>query len=312
MLRKRWGVLVSGLLILAMLFTFSACGGGGDAAQTDEGAGTEEAADAAQTDESAGDAAAEAPADASASETVTPGKLTIATGEPAWEPWVLNDDPESGEGFESAVAYAVAEKLGYAKEDVVWVRTQFDEAINPGPKDFDFNLQQYSITEERKQVVDFSSPYYKEPLVVITKKDTPIASATSIAELKDAVFGAPAGDIAGQYITENIQPTDEVQIYNNLSDTFAALNTGQIDATVVGMLTGDYVINVEGEQVENGIVLGSLTGSENATEGLGLLLPKDSPLTASVTQAVDELAAAGTLDTLKEQWLSQYEIKELS
>jgi polar amino acid transport system substrate-binding protein len=295
--------LVSGLLVLAMLFVFSACGG--EAAETGESGG-----EAAQTDEGGGEEAA-APADESALETLTPGKLTIATGEPAWEPWVLNDDPGSGEGFESAVAYAVAEKLGFAKEDVVWARTQFDEAINPGPKDFDFNLQQFSITAERKEVVDFSSPYYKEPLVVITKKDTPIASAKSIAELKDALFGAPAGDIAGEYITQNIQPAQEVQIYNNLSDVFAALNTGQIDATVVGMLTGDYVINVEGEQVEDGVVLGSLKGSENATEGLGLLLPKGSALTGPVTTAVDELTADGTLEALKSQWLSQYAIQEL-
>ncbi|MDR1640358.1 MAG: transporter substrate-binding domain-containing protein, partial [Clostridiales bacterium] len=123
-------------------------------------------------------------------QTLTPGKLTIATGQPAWEPWVLNDDPESGEGFEAAVAYAVAGKLGFAKEDVVWVRTSFEAAIQPGLKDFDFNLQQYSITDERKQVVDFSSAYYKEPRVVITRQDGDYASATSIAELKSALFGA--------------------------------------------------------------------------------------------------------------------------
>ncbi|MDR1778223.1 MAG: ABC transporter substrate-binding protein [Clostridiales Family XIII bacterium] len=237
-------------------------------------------------------------------ETLTPGKLTIATGEPAWEPWVLNDDPESGEGFEAAVAYAVAEKLGYAPEDVVWVRTQFDEAIKPGPKDFDFNLQQYSITDERLEVVDFSSPYYKEALVVITKADGPYAGATTIDELKGAVFGAADGDIAYQITVDSIAPTAEVQVFNNLSDVFAALNTGQIDCCVTSLLTANYVVEIEGEQIENGVILGTIPGSEEATGGLGLLLPKDSPLTEAVSKAIDELREDGTLDALAAEWLN--------
>jgi len=284
---KITALLLSLLLGLFAVFALGACSG-----ESSDGSGS--AADTGAT-----------------LQTLTEGKLTVATGNPAWPPWVLDDAPESGEGYEAAVAYAVAEKLGFAKEDVVWVRSDFDEAIQPGPKNFDFNLQQYSITEERKEVVDFSSAYYKEPLVVIAKQDSKFAGAETIADLKDAVFGAAVGDIAIQYTTDAIAPAKEVQVFNNLSDVFSALNNGQIDAAVVSLLTGDYVINIDGEQVENGTIIGTLSGSENATGGLGFLLEKDSPLTASVTAAVDALQADGTLDKLASEWLSDFAIKEL-
>jgi polar amino acid transport system substrate-binding protein len=242
-------------------------------------------------------------------QTLAQGKLTIATGEPAWEPWVLNDAPESGEGFEAAVAYAVAEKLGFAKEDVVWVRTSFEEAIQPGPKNFDFNLQQYSITDERKQVVDFSSAYYKEPRVVLTSKDNKFASATSIAELKDAVFGSASGDISIEYTKSAIAPTAEVAVFNDLVAVLQALSAGQIDATVVGVAEGDYIVS--SEQVENGVIIGKIPGSEEATGGLGLLLEKDSPLTAPVTAAVDALVADGTINGLADKYLQQYSVPDL-
>jgi len=130
---------------------------------------------------------------AASSDYVTDGKLTIATGEPAYYPYVIDDAPESGEGFEAAVAYAVAEQLGFAAEDVVWVRTGFEEAIAPGPKDFDFNLQQYSISAERAESVDFSSPYYAAGQAVITVEGSAAAEATSIADLKDLLIGAASG-----------------------------------------------------------------------------------------------------------------------
>ncbi|MDR1541580.1 MAG: transporter substrate-binding domain-containing protein [Clostridiales bacterium] len=243
-------------------------------------------------------------------QTLTEGKLTIATGEPAWEPWVINDAPETGEGFEAAVAYAVAEKLGFSKENVVWVRTSFEEAIQPGPKNFDFNLQQYSITDERKQVVDFSSAYYKEPRVVITSKDNNFAGATSISELKDALFGAASGDISVEYTKTAIQPNNEVAVFNDLVAVLQALNAGQIDATVTGVAEGDYIVS--SGQVENGVILGKIPGSEEATGGLGLLLEKDSPLTAPVTAAVDALVADGTIGKLAEQYLQQYNVADLN
>ncbi|GHU70653.1 amino acid ABC transporter substrate-binding protein [Clostridia bacterium] len=238
-------------------------------------------------------------------QTLTPGKLTIGTGEPAWEPWVLNDAPESGEGFEAALAYAVAQRLGFGQEDVVWVRTQFEEAIQPGPKSFDFNLQQYSVTEDRKAAVDFSTVYYKEPLAVVVKADGPFAQVADIAGLKGAIFGAASGDIAVQFTHDNIQPENPVQVFNDLSAVAQALNAGQIDAMVAGVTTADYLTY---EQVEGGIVLGILAGSEDVTAGLALVLDKDSPLTEAVTVAVDSLIADGTIDALKAQWLGQYDV----
>src|SRR4051794_24487339 len=129
--------------------------------------------------------------EAPASDYVTDGKLTIATGDPAYFPY-FNDSkhPENGEGFEAAIAYAVADELGFDADDVVWVRTGFDEAIAPGPKSFDFNLQQFSITDDRKKQVDFSSPYYAATQAVITVEGSAAADATSIADLKDLLIGA--------------------------------------------------------------------------------------------------------------------------
>jgi polar amino acid transport system substrate-binding protein len=250
-----------------------------------------------------------AQADDAALATLTPGKLTIATGEPAWEPWVIDDNPESGEGFEAALAYAVAAKLGFAKEDVVWVRTSFEEAIQPGPKSFDFNLQQYSITQERQQVIDFSSAYYKEPRVIVTSKDNAFASAASVAELKDALFGAAIGDIALEYTQQAIQPTQDVAVYNDLVAVLQAISAGQIDCAVVGVAEGDYIVS--SGQIDEGIILGRIPGSEEATGGLGLLLEKDSPLTAAVSQAVEDLIADGTVDALIAQYLKQYDVPPL-
>ncbi|MDR3309791.1 MAG: ABC transporter substrate-binding protein [Oscillospiraceae bacterium] len=241
-------------------------------------------------------------------ETLTHGKLTIGTGEPAWEPWVINDAPESGEGFEAALAYAVAEQLGFAKEDVVWVRTQFEEAIAPGAKNFDFNLQQYSVTEERRAAVDFSTPYYKEPLAVIVRADGAFAGATSVADLKDALFGAASGDIAISYTTDVIKPTREVQVFNSLADVAQQLNNKQIDAFIAGVTTADYNVNFE---LDNGVIVGILDGSESVSDGLALVLDKDSPLTEAVSAAVDALLADGTVDELRAKWLGQYDLPVL-
>ncbi|MEO5919780.1 MAG: ABC transporter substrate-binding protein, partial [Pseudolysinimonas sp.] len=168
---------------------------------------------------------------------VTDGKITIGTGEPAYYPWVIDDAPESGEGFEAAIACAVAEQLGFDKEDVVWVRTTFDEAIAPGPKDFDFNLQQFSITEERAAAVDFSSPYYETTQVVITTEASAAAGATSIADLKGYLIGAQVGTTSFDAIEQQIAPDAGAQVYNTNDDAKLALESGQVDAIVVDLPT---------------------------------------------------------------------------
>ena len=156
--------------------------------------------------------------------TVTQGKLTIATGEPAYSPWVEDNDPASGKGFEAAVAYAVAGKLGFANSDVVWVRTTFDAAVAPGAKDWDFNLQQFSITEERKNAVDFSSPYYTSAQAVVTLKSSPVASATSIEALKGALLGAQTGTTSYKTLTEKVAPTTTPAVFNSFFTNITSNN----------------------------------------------------------------------------------------
>lgn len=235
-------------------------------------------------------------------QTITAGKLTIGTGLPAYYPWVLDDTPESGEGFESAVAYAVAEELGFAPEDVVWVRTTFEEAIQPGPKSFDFNLQQYSITEERKASVDFSSPYYYTAQTVITVAGSAAEGVTDLAGLKDLLIGAQTGTTSLKAIEEIIQPNGGAQVFNSNDDAKSALANGQVDAIVVDLPTAFYLTAVE---LDGGIILGQLEGAE-AGDSFGLVLDKDSPLTEAVTAAVDALRESGKLAAIEQEWLADY------
>jgi polar amino acid transport system substrate-binding protein len=231
---------------------------------------------------------------------VTDGKLTIATGEPAYYPYVIDDAPESGEGFEAAVAYAIAEELGFAAEDVVWVRTGFEEAIAPGPKGFDFNIQQYTITPEREQSVDFSSPYYAADQAVITVEDSTAADATSIAELQGLLIGAATGTTSLAAVEQLIEPTAGAQVFNSNDDALLALQNGQVDAIVVDVPTAFFMTGV---QLEGGVIVGSLPAIEGATDEWGVLLAKDSPLTDEVSAAVDALRDDGTLDALVAEWL---------
>jgi polar amino acid transport system substrate-binding protein len=230
--------------------------------------------------------------------TITPGKLTIATGNPAYEPWVVGDNPESGEGFEAAVAYAVAEELGYAKEDVVWVRTGFDEAIAPGVKNFDFNLQQFSITEERKAAVDFSSPYYTAPQAIVSFKGSKIEGATTIESLKVAKLGAAVGTTSLDAIETQIGATP--QVFNDNAAAVSALKNKQIDGLVVDLPTAFYLSAVE---VPNGLIVGQLPSTGDG-DSFGLLLSKGNPITGCVSAAVDAITADGTLAAIEDQWLA--------
>lgn len=246
-------------------------------------------------------ACSSAPEDA-ASATVTEGKLTIATGEPAYFPYVIDDNPESGEGFEAAVAYAVAEELGYAAEDVVWVRTTFEAAIQPGPKDFDMNLQQYTITEERAQNVDFSDPYYATPQAVITIESSPAAEATTIADLKDLLIGAATGTTSLESIERDIQPTAGAQAFNSNDDAKLALETGQIDAMVVDLPTAFYLTGVE---LDGGKIIGQLPLGNGIADEWGIVLQKGSALTAKVNAALKSLVESGRLQEITNEWLGQ-------
>lgn len=244
--------------------------------------------------------AADAPADDAASGYVTEGKLTIATGEPAYYPYVIDDDPTTGEGFEAAIAYAVAEELGFAPEDVVWVRTSFESAIQPGPKTFDFNLQQYTITEERRQNVDFSTPYYATPQAVITVESSPAASATSLADLEGFLIGAATGTTSFTAIEQQIAPTAGAQAFNTNDDAVLALQNGTVDAIVVDLPTAFFLSAVV---LDGGVLLGQLPPDAGISDEWGLVLAKDSPLTDAVSAAVDRLRDSGRLAEIADEWL---------
>ena len=243
---------------------------------------------------------ASAPAVDAPLETLTEGKLTIATGEPAYEPWVIGDAPESGEGFEAAVAYAVAEELGFAAEDVVWVRSAFDAAIAPGAKDWDLNIQQFSVTEERAQAVDFSSPYYVTSQALVAVDGTPAAEASSIADLTGSTVGVTVGTTSYTVAAEALGE-DNLSVYNSVADVVGALNAGQIDAFVTDLPGAFYSAYVE---VENGTIVGQFEGTEGGDE-FAFVLPKGSALTTAVTAAVDALREDGTLAALETEWLSE-------
>jgi polar amino acid transport system substrate-binding protein len=233
--------------------------------------------------------------------TRTPGKITIATDEPAYEPWFKGNKPDNGEGFEAAVAYAVAGKLGYAREDVTWTRVKFDLAVAPGPKAFDFDINQFSITEERKKAVDFSAPYYLVRQTVIAHKSSKIAGRTTLADLRDAKLGAQVGTTSYQAITDVIKPTTKPQVYNSNDDAKKALQNGQIDGLVVDLPTAFYIT---GAELTDTTIVGQLP-QVGSPEAFGLLLDRNSPLTPCVSGAVSQLAADGTLKQLEQQWLGK-------
>jgi len=239
-----------------------------------------------------------------AGKTLAEGVLTIATGNPAYFPWVVDDAPESKQGFEAAVAYAVANAMGFSDESVTWVRTGFDEAIQPGAKNFDFNLQQYTITDERKETVSFSDPYYTTNQAVVGFADSPVASATTLAELKDLKFGAQAGTTSLEFITSVIQPSTEPFVYDDNAGAKAALEAKQIDAIVLDLPTAFYVSAVE---IEGTKVIGQFPATDAvAADNFGLLLDLDNPLVECVNAALATLRDDGTLDAIVAEWLSEY------
>jgi polar amino acid transport system substrate-binding protein len=235
--------------------------------------------------------------------TLASGKLTVATDKPVYEPWFVDDKPENGKGFESAVAYAVAQKLGFAQGDVTWTRVPFDSVVQPGPKKFDFDINEVSITDKRKQAVDFSSGYYDVTQAIITTKGSKIANAKSIADLKTAKIGAQVGTTSLDTVRDVIKPSSDASIYNTNDDAAKALGNGQIDGLVTDLPTAFYITG-SGE-VKNSSIVGQFANTGGTPEQFGLVLDKGSALTSCVTQAVDALRQDGTLNKLEQQWLAQ-------
>lgn len=230
------------------------------------------------------------------------GTLTVATGEPVFPPWMIEDDPTNQQGFESAVVYAVAEQMGFGADDVEWVRTSFEEAIAPGPKDYDFNIQQYSITPERDEIVDFSEGYYVAEQAVIANVDSGFNGSSSIADLKDAVLGAAIGTISLDYIEDVIEPNTAPPVFDDSSAAAAAYEAGQIDGLVVDLPTAFFLTAVQFEDAAIIGVLPRVDGGE--PEQLGMLFEDGSGLVECVNQALRTLHGNGAIEAIEDEWLT--------
>lgn len=237
---------------------------------------------------------------------ITADTLTVATGEPAFPPWVSGpdganfDDPASGTGFEAALVYALAAEMGFTDDQVTWVRTGFDEAIAPGPKTFDFNLQQYSITEAREEVVDFSDPYYTTAQALVAFPDSAVAGATSLADLKGVNLGAQIGTTSLDFIEDVIDPDNQAAVYDTNVDAKSALDAGQIDGIVVDLPTAYYVTAVE---IEGSVIVAEFEAASAAPDEYGLLFADGNSLVGCVNEALDTLRDSGALAALEDEWL---------
>ena len=226
-----------------------------------------------------------------------PGVLTVHADQPLYEPWFVDNDPTNGKGFESAITYAIANVLGFTNEQVEWGYTSFNTSYAPGPKDFDFYITEVSITADRAEVVDFSDPYYQSPLVLVTKADSPILAATTLAELKEYKWGTQVGTTYATYIDEVIQPNDDMLVYDTNQDSLTALENGTVDAVLQSLQIGIFNTTIQYTDMALG---GILPGS---TADLGLVFEKGSELVPVINQGLAAIIASGVHAQLVEEWL---------
>lgn len=237
-----------------------------------------------------------------------PGQLTVATGDPVFPPWMLNDDPAGGEGFENGLVYALAEEMGFDREDVVWKRVTFDQGIAPGDKAYDFNIQQYSVTEERDEFVDFSIPYYQPRKAVVALPDSPVADASSMEELRQADWGATIGTTDLRYIEERIG-AENVAVFDDQAGVFQALQGGQIDATTQSVPTALYATAVQVEEAE---IVATLPRDPN-DKGHGLVFEEGAPIIPWINDALRAIIDDGVVEELRKEYLVGDEsIQEIS
>ena len=239
-----------------------------------------------------------------AGKTIEDGVLTVATGNPAYYPWVMDDAPESKQGFEAAVAYAVAERMGFADDQVTWVRSSFDQAIQPGAKDFDFNLQQYSITPERDEIVDFSAPYYSAAMAVLTRQViVDLGAEANIDALRSLKWGADANTTAVPMLAEVIAPESDPLLYGDNADVVEAMKAGQIDAALFDLPTALYLSAVV---LDDGVILGQFPAERSESpDQFGMLLEEGNPLKECIDAAIAEMTADGSLAAIEAEWLSE-------
>ena len=231
-------------------------------------------------------------------QTRSPGTLTVATDKPAFPPYFEDDDPTNGRGFESAVAYAIAQKLGYAKTDVKWTTEPFNSSYAPGPKKFDFDVNQISITPARAKRVDFSTPYFTAPQALVALKSSDAAKATSLADLANTKLGVQIGTTSLDAVNQVVKPSAQPKVFNDSNDVVTALKQKQVDAVVVDLPTAFFLTAA---QVPGAKIVGQFSAPGGDT--WGALLQKGSPLTACVNQAIGDLKESGTLQSLEQRWL---------
>ncbi len=285
------------VLLASFGLLVAACGDDDDTASSGEPTATTEAS--GSTDTTGGEPSGEgAECDA---ELVEDGTLTIGTDTPAFPPWFVDDDPTNGEGYESAVAYAVAGELGFSEDQVSWTVVPFNNAFAPGPKDFDFVINQVSITDERDEAIDFSEGYYDVNQAMVGFEDSPAASATSLEDLKGLKLGAQQGTTSLDFITEQIDPDQDPFVYNDNSAAKAALDAQQVDAIVLDLPTAFFVSAVE---IEGTAVIGQFPSADDETEQFGMVFEDGNPLRDCVDEALASLDEAGELEAIEQEWLS--------
>jgi polar amino acid transport system substrate-binding protein len=228
------------------------------------------------------------------------GSLTVATDDPVYTPWFVNNDPSNGKGYESAVAYGIASKLGFAKKDVKWVTEPFDSSYEPGPKAFDFDINEISYTAERAQAVTFSISYYGVTQSIVALKGSKIVTKHTPAELKTYLYGDQIGTTGLTYIESQIKPTKTPRIYNSLDLAVQALQSKQIDAIVVDTPDGQYMASSE---VKYGVQVGQFPSTG---EYYGLLFQKGDPLAACVDSAIQSMTTSGELTSISKKYLGIY------
>ena len=226
------------------------------------------------------------------------GQLTVGTDKPAFPPYFVDDDPTNGKGFESAVAYAVAKQLGFSNADVKWTVVPFNSSYAPGPKKFDFDINQISITPARQKAVAFSSPYYTAPQAVVVPKGSDLAGVSSLADLKDATIGVQIGTTSLDAARDVIKPNKDVKVFNDSNDVVTALKQNQVDAVVLDLPTAFYLTAA---QVPGAKIVGQF--SAPGGDQFGLLLAKDSKLTPCVDKALSKLESSGELKQITDKWM---------
>jgi polar amino acid transport system substrate-binding protein len=322
----RRGATGSRLLVTLTAFGVlaAACGGNGG---TQASPSARQPAPTPATSSGSGTPAVQTAADcAQNAQLLHDGQLTIGTDNPVFQPWYGGDkgegegpwkaDPNNGtgnpytdKGYESEVAYDVAEQMGFSKDQVSWVAVPFNNSYKPGPKDFDFYIGQVSFSPERANAVDFSDGYYDVQQALVANKDSPLAHATTFADLKDANLGVQLGTTSYRYILDNIQPTHQPAVLDNSNDVIASFNAGHIDGYLVD--APDAYVNVLIGEVKNGVVVGQFP-TIGAQEHYGLVLTKGSSLTPCTDLAVAALHEDGTLDTLHDRYLKDIDFPEIT